>query len=298
MRVLVTGSHGLVGGALVSSMRATGHEVTPLVRGTPSAGEVHWDPAAGTIDAAGLEGHDAVVHLAGVGIADSRWDAQHKAAVRRSRVMGTELLARTLASLDRPPSVLASGSAVGVYGDRGEEELTEASPRGSGFLADVVDDWEQAAGPAAEAGIRVALLRTGVVLSAKGGALARQLLAFKLGLGGRIGSGRQYLSWITLDDEVAAIAHVLATDTLQGPVNLTAPGAVTNAEFTRALGRALRRPTVVPVPTVALKLLFGAEMVAEMLLAGQRVRPTALGSAGFAFGHPGIDEALRHVLGR
>ena len=205
-----------------------------------------WSPSAGTIDAAGLEGHDAVVHLAGVGIGDHRWTADHKAAVLDSRVKGTSLLAGTLAGLDRQPKVLASASAVGYYGDRGAQPVTEADGPGTGFLADVVRQWEDATAPAATAGIRVARLRSGVVLTDKGGALDKQLLAFKMGVGGRIGSGEQYLSWISLDDEVAAIRHVLDTDTIEGPVNLTAPAPVTNAEFTKALGTVLGRPTVLP----------------------------------------------------
>jgi len=298
VKVLVTGSHGLIGGELVAALRAGGHTVTPLVRGRPEAGQAAWDPDTGTIDAAALEGHDAAVHLAGVGIGDSRWTPEHKQAVLDSRVKGTGLLARTLASLSSPPAVLASGSAVGFYGDRGDEELTEASGPGAGFLADVVRRWEEAAAPAAEGGIRVAHLRSGVVLSAKGGALKKQLPAFKAGVGGRLGSGRQYLSWISLTDHVAATRHVLGTDSLKGPVNVTGPSPVANAEFTKTLGRVLGRPTVLPVPTVALNLLFGKEMVDEMLLGGQRVLPAALEASGFRFSHPEIEPALRAALGR
>ena len=297
MKVLVTGSHGLIGSELVADLRAGGHTVTALVRGRPQPGEAAWDPAAGTVDAAALEGHDAAVHLAGVGIGDHRWTPEHKRAVLQSRVQGTGLLARTLASLSRPPAVLASGSAVGFYGDRGDEELTEESGAGSGFLAGVVQQWEEAAAPAADAGIRVAYLRSGVVLSAKGGALQKQLLPFKLGIGGRLGTGRQYLSWIAMTDHLAATRHVLATESLRGPVNVTAV-PVTNAEFTAALGRVLRRPPVMPVPTAALHLLFGREMVSEMMLAGQRVLPAALEASGFRLRYPEIEVALRHELGR
>lgn len=297
MRVLVTGSHGLIGGELVADLRAGGHTVTPLVRRAADAGEVSWDPAAGTIDAAALEGHDAAVHLAGVGIGDARWTPGHKKAVLESRVKGTGLLARTLASLSSPPPVLASGSAVGYYGDRGDEELTEQSGPGSGFLSEVVQQWEAAAAPAADAGIRVAYLRSGVVMSAKGGGLKKQLLPFKAGIGGRIGSGRQYLSWIAAADHASATQHVLATESLHGPVNLTAI-PVTNAEFTAALGRVLRRPTVMPVPTLALDLLFGRQMVAEMMLVSQRAVPAALEASGFRFRFPEIEPALRHELGR
>jgi len=297
VKVVVTGSHGLIGSELVAALRAGGHTVTPLVRRAAGPGEATWDPAAGTIDAAALERHDAVVHLAGVGIGDHRWTPKHKQAVLESRVQGTGLLARTLASLSSPPPVMASGSAVGYYGDRGDEELTERSAPGTGFLADVVQRWEAATAPAADAGIRVAVLRSGVVMSAKGGSLKKQLLPFKAGIGGRIGSGRQYLSWISMTDHVAATRHVLATDSLRGPVNLAAP-PVTNAEFTAALGRVLRRPTVMPVPTVALNVLFGPQMVSEMMLVSQRVLPAALEASGFRFRFPEIEPALRHELGR
>ena len=265
-------------------------------RAPTGASEVRWDPATESIDAAALEGHDAAVNLAGAGIGDRRWTAKHKVAIRDSRVQGTDLLARTLASLDRPPAVLASGAAVGFYGNRGDEELTEESGPGTGFLAGVVEEWEAATAPAREAGIRVATLRSGVVLSPRGGALGRQLLPFRLGLGGRLGSGNQWFSWISLDDEVGAIRHVLTHDDVVGPVNVTAPGPVTNGEFTRSLGRALRRPTVLPTPTVALWLLFGREMVAEMLLTSHRVLPAVLTASGYSFRHPAVDAALTELL--
>jgi len=215
-----------------------------------------------------------------------------------SRVQGTGLLARTLAGLSTPPSVLASGSAVGFYGYELELPVTEASPRGAGFLADVVTAWEGAAAPAAEAGIRVVNIRSGVVLTAKGGALKKQLLPFKLGLGGRLGAGEQWLSWISLDDEVAAILHILTTDSLHGPVNVTSPEPITNADFTATLARVLKRPAVIPVPTPALQALFGEEMTKEMLLGGQRVLPGELQTSGFEFAHPSLEGALRHTLGR
>ncbi len=299
MRVAVTGSHGLIGTALVESLTADGHQVSSLVRGDPKGPhELRWSPAAGTIDAAGLEGHDAVVHLAGVGIGDHRWTDEHKAAVLDSRVQGTSLLATTLAGLDRPPTVLASASAVGYYGDTGSRAVTEADGPGTGFLADVVQQWEAATEPAAKAGIRVARFRSGVVLTDRGGALDKQLLPFKMGLGGRVGTGEQYLSWISLDDEVAAIRHLLVTASIDGPVNLTAPEPVTNAEFTKALGAVLGRPTVMPVPKIALHTMFGKEMVAEMLLAGQRVLPAVLQASGFAFVDQEIEAALRRILGK
>lgn len=297
MKVVVTGSHGLIGGELVAQLTGDDHQVTRLVRGAAGPGEAAWDPAAGTIDAGKLEGHEAVVHLAGAGIGDHRWTDDHKRAVLDSRVRGTDLLARTLAGLASPPQVLVSGSAVGFYGDRGDAELTEASGPGTGFLAGVVAAWEGAATPAADAGIRVVTVRTGVVLSPKGGALKKQLLPFKLGVGGRLGSGRQHLSWIALDDEVAALRHVVTTDGLSGPVNATSPHPVTNAEFTATLARVLHRPALLPVPTLALHALFGRQMVAEMMLGGQRVLPAALQASGFTFAHPRLEEALRGMLG-
>ncbi|MGH9189029.1 MAG: TIGR01777 family oxidoreductase [Acidimicrobiales bacterium] len=299
MKVVVTGSHGLIGGALRASLQEAGHDVTRLVRGSAAHGigrAVSWDPAGGTVDAEGLEGHDAVVHLAGAGVGDHRWTESYKAEIRDSRVRGTDLLARTLAALRDPPRVLASGSAVGFYGDRGDEELTEADGPGDGFLSEVVQAWEKAAEPANDAGIRVVRLRTGVVMSCKGGALRKQLLPFKLGIGGRLGTGRQYLSWIAITDLVAAITHTLADESMAGPVNLTAPNPVTNAEFTRTLGRVLHRPTVLPVPNLALHALFGREMTNDQLLGGQRVLPAALTAAGFTFAHPQLEPALRHEL--
>jgi hypothetical protein len=296
VKVVVTGSHGLIGGELVAELGRQGHDVTRLVRADPRPGEARWDPAAGTVEAAKLEGHDAVVHLAGVDIGDHRWTDAHKRAVLDSRVQSTALLARTLAGLSSPPRVLASGSAVGFYGDRGDAPLTEADGPGTGFLAEVVTAWENAAAPAADAGIRVAFVRTGVVMTGKGGALKKQLLPFKLGAGGRLGSGRQWLSWISLDDEVAALLHVLSTDGLSGPVNLTSPEPVTNATFTATLGRVLHRPAIIPVPTIALDALFGKEMVREMMLGGQRVLPAALEASGFTFAHADLEDALRHAV--
>lgn len=294
---MVTGSSGLIGSALVRSLEADGHQVTRLVRKPPSGpAEVSWDPATGTIDAGALEGHDAAVHLAGANIGARRWTDEYKAKLVDSRMKGTGLLIRTLAALDRPPKVLASGSAVGFYGDRGDEELTELSPPGTGFLAELVQRWEAAAAPAAEAGIRVAYLRSGIVQSAAGGALGPQLLPFKLGLGGRIGSGRQWLSWIGIDDEAGAIGHVLEHESLSGPVNLTAPNPVTTAEYARTLGRVLHRPTVLPIPTPVLQLKLGRELVAEMLLGGQRVLPAALQASGFAFRHPHLEDALASTI--
>lgn len=295
-RIAVTGATGFIGGALVRSLRAGGHEVVRVVRRDPQPGDCRWDPAAQTIDAAALDGVDAVVHLAGAGIADRKWTAEHRRDVLESRVQGTRLLATTLAGLSARPAVLASGSAIGIYGDRADEELTEASESGSGFLADVVRAWEAETAPAAAAGIRVAHLRTGIVLDPSGGALRQQILPFKLGLGGRLGSGRQWLPWISLEDEVRAIEHVLADDRLRGPVNLVGPAPVTNAAFTKALGAALHRPTLLPIPLLPLKLRFGADMVQEMLLSSSRVLPTRLQETGFSFRHAEIGAALRDLL--
>ena len=299
MRVLVTGSSGLIGRELVAELGRQGHETTRLVRRPGAgAGEASWDPSAGTIEAAKLEGHDWVVHLAGAGIGDHKWSDDHKRTVLDSRVQGTGLLARTLAQLDQPPRALASGSAVGYYGYESGEAMTEASPKGRGFLADVVAAWEEAAAPAQEAGIRTVRLRSGVVLTAKGGALKKQLLPFKLGAGGRLGTGQQWLSWISLEDEVAAILHLLASEGTQGPVNVTSPEPVTNAEFTATLAKVLKRPAFMPVPTPALHALFGKEMTKEMLLGGQKVLPAKLQESGYTFAHPGLEDALRHTLAR
>jgi uncharacterized protein (TIGR01777 family) len=299
MRVLVTGSSGLIGRELVAELGRQGHEVTRLVcRPAATAGEAAWDPSAGTLEAAKLEAHDAAVHLAGAGIGDHRWSDDHKRAVLDSRVQGTGLLARTLAGLDRPPAVLISGSAVGYYGYESDQPMTETSPKGRGFLADVVAAWEEAAAPAQEAGIRTVRIRSGVVLTAKGGALKKQLLPFKLGFGGRLGDGQQWLSWISLEDEVAAIIHLLTSEATEGPVNVTSPQPVTNKEFTATLARVLHRRALVPVPTPALHVLFGREMTKEMLLGGQRVLPTALEASGYVFEHLTLEGALRSTLGR
>lgn len=299
MKVLVTGSSGLIGRELVAELARQGHETTRLVRRPAAgAGEATWDPSAGTIETAKLEGHDAAVHLAGAGIGDHKWSDDHKRAVLDSRVQGTGLLARTLAHLDQPPKVLVSGSAVGYYGYESGEPMTEASPKGNGFLADVVAAWEDAAAPAQDAGIRTVKVRSGVVLTAKGGALKKQLLPFKLGAGGRLGDGKQWLSWISLDDEVAAIIHLLTSEATDGAVNVTSPEPVTNAEFTATLARVLKRPAFMPVPTAALHVLFGMDMTKEMLLGGQKVLPTRLQESGYAFAHPGLEDALRHTLGR
>jgi uncharacterized protein len=299
MKILLTGSHGLIGTGLVPALTARGHRTVRLVRApaAPPPGDVVWDPATGHVaDPARLDGLDAVVHLAGENIASGRWTQARKARIRESRVRGTRLLAEALARLPHPPRALVCASAVGYYGDRGEEVLREESPPGTGFLAEVCRDWEAAADPARRAGIRVVALRTGLVLSPAGGALARLLPVFRLGLGGRLGSGRQYASWIAIDDVVGAILHLLESDAVTGPVNLVAPHPVTNREFTAALGRALRRPALLAVPAWALRIALGE--TAGELLASVRAEPAKLRGAGYAFRHPDVEEALRALLGR
>jgi uncharacterized protein len=295
--VVISGSSGLIGSALVGSLTAGGHRPIRLVRRRPEPGadEVRWDPAAGHIDADALEGVDAVVHLAGAGIGDRRWNEAYKREILESRTRGTTLLASTLAALRNPPRRFLSASGIGIYGSRGSEVLTEDSRPGTGFLAEVVVQWEAAARAAVDAGIDTAFLRTGIVQSRHGGALAKQLLLFRLGLGGRIGSGTQYLPWITLDDHVAATRFLLENP-VTGPVNLTSPNPVTNLVYTKALGRVLRRPTLVPVPTFAPKVLLGREMTEELLLVSQRALPTRLEAAGFRFQHREVEPALRAVL--
>ena len=290
--VAVTGATGLIGSALTRSLRDDGHTVRPVVRRpSPDPGAVLWDPDAGTIDAAGLTGVDAVVHLAGAGIGDKRWSAARKAEILDSRTRGTDLIARTLAELDPPPRVLVSGSAIGYYGSRGDEELDESSPPGDDFVAEVVQAWEAAAQPAVDAGIRTAYLRTSLVLARHGGVLPRLALPFRLFLGGRLGRGTQWMSWVTLADEVAAIRFLLDGD-IAGPVLVAAPEPVTNAEMAHAIGAALHRPSVVPTPAFALRLALGHELADTLLFASQRARPGVLADAGFRFAHPDIASAL------
>jgi uncharacterized protein (TIGR01777 family) len=296
MDVAVTGSTGLIGQALKPALEQAGHRVVPVVRSQAAGEAVRWDPDRGEIDAGGLEGVGAVVHLAGEGIGNRRWNAEHKARVKDSRVRGTTLLAETLAKLGKPPKVLVSGSAVGYYGDRGDEVLTESSRPGSDFLAEVCTAWEASADPAREAGIRVAHVRTGIVLSGRGGVLPKMVLPFKFGAGGKLGSGRQWVSWIALADEVAAIVHLLGDDSLSGPFNLAAPNPVTNTDMTKAIGAALHRPTLIPAPAFALKAVLGPEMADELLLVSQRALPTRLLDSGFTFRYPDLDEALRVAL--
>ena len=302
-RVLITGSSGLVGSALTRLLLGNGYEVRRLVRdgGTRTAVEgvttARWNPARGQLDPESVSGCDAVVHLAGAGIADARWSAERKRVIRESRVMGTDLLARALAAAPSPPPVLVSASATGYYGNRGDLVLDEGSGSGFGFLSQVAQAWEAATAPASEAGIRVVHLRIGVVLSPKGGALARMLTPFKAGLGGPLGDGRQFWSWIALDDLVAAVLHAVREDSLQGAVNACTPDPVRVSEFASVLGRVLHRPAFLRVPGFILKLLLG-EMAEELLLASTRVRPAKLLESGFVFGLPTLEPALRDLLDR
>jgi len=302
MKILVTGSTGLVGRSLVPFLTTGGHTVTRLVRhaASPNAGQeptVRWDPILGTIDQAGLEGHDAVVHLAGENIAGGRWNDRQKKAIRDSRLHGTQLVCDALLKLRNPPKTLVCASAVGFYGDRGDEILDEKSPVGAGFLAEVCREWEAATESVRLRGMRVVNLRFGMVLSPAGGALQKMLLPFKLGLGGIIGSGRQFWSWIEIDDAVGAILHALTHDQLAGPVNAVAPNPSTNRDFTKTLGQVLRRPTVLPMPAFAARLALG-QMADDLLLASTRVVPRRLEETGYAFRYSQLEPALRHVLGR
>ena len=298
MRVVVTGSRGLVGSALVPFLTTGGHRVIRLVRGSPGGpDEIGWNPARGLPDASPLEGIDAAVHLAGENIAAGRWTPTRKAEIRRSRVEGTRRLCESLARLAQPPKVLVSASAVGFYGDRGAEVLTEDSDPGGGFLADVCREWESATEPASRAGIRVVNLRLGMVLSPTGGALRKMLLPFRLGAGGRVGTGEQFVSWIALDDAVGVIHHALDNNAVRGPVNAVAPGPVSNAEFARTLARILRRPALLPLPAVAARLAFG-EMADALLLSGARVMPARIQASGYRFRFPDLEAALRHLTGR
>ena len=296
MHVTITGASGLIGSALTDHLRADGHTVSRLVRSAPAiASDRQWDPAAGQLDPAALDGVDAVVHLAGAGIGDHRWTATYRQTVLSSRVRSTDLLARTLAGMADGPKILLSGSAIGFYGNRGDEELDETSAAGTGFLADVCTQWEAATATAEAAAVRVAHLRTGIVLSRKGGALKKLLPLFKLGLGGRFGNGKQWQSWISIDDEVAAISHLLGAD-VAGAVNLTAPNPVTNRDFTRILAEVLHRPGVLAVPKFAPGLLLGRDLADHLLFQGQRVLPHALRESGYTFRHETLDAALENLL--
>jgi uncharacterized protein (TIGR01777 family) len=296
VKVAVSGASGLIGSALVPALEAAGHDVVRLVRRQPEApNEVEWDPSAGTIDAERLAGVDAMVCLNGATL-DKRWTEKRKAVIRESRVASAALLARTAAELDPRPAAFVSAGGTGIYGDRGDEVLTEESPPGQGFLAEVGRAWEAAADPARATGVRVVSFRQGIVLTRAGGALARMLTPFKLGVGGRVGSGRQWWSWVALPDAIAAYRFVLEND-VSGPVNLSAPNPATNEQFVKALGRALGRPTVFPLPAIAVKTMFG-EMGVAVLLEGQRALPARLLDAGFQFSETSIDGALERALER
>ncbi|WP_328846355.1 TIGR01777 family oxidoreductase [Streptomyces sp. NBC_00258] len=293
-RIAVAGASGLIGSALVRSLTADGHEVVRLVRRTPRAkDEVEWDPERQYVDAAGLVGCDAVVNLAGAGIGDHRWTDEYKRKIRDSRLLGTAALAEAVASLDRPPQVFVNGSAMGIYGDTGERAVDESAPPAIGFLPSLCVEWEEAAAPAEEAGVRTVFARTGLVVAAKGGAWGRLFPLFKAGLGGRMGDGRQYWSYIALHDHVAALRFLIDSESLSGPFNLTAPEPLTNREITAAMGRVLHRPTLFAVPAPVLKLVLGE--MAQEVLGSQRVLPTRLLESGFTFAFPGIEEAIRAV---
>ncbi|MEO3973053.1 TIGR01777 family oxidoreductase [Streptomyces sp. CAU 1734] len=295
MRIAIAGSSGLIGTALAHSLRSDGHEVVRLVRRPARAGdEVRWDPDRQFVDTAGLAGCGAVVNLAGAGVGDHRWTPEYRRRIRDSRVLGTAALAEAVASLDTPPRVLLNGSAVGYYGDTGSRTVDETAPPGEGFLPGVCVEWEEAAAPAEEAGIRTAFARTGLVVSRRGGAWARMFPLFRAGLGGRLGSGRQYWSFISLHDEVAALRHILDTESLSGPVNCTAPFPVTNREITAAMGRVLRRPAVLAVPAPVLRTVLGE--MAEDVLGSQRAVPRRLLDSGFSFAFPDIDDAITAAL--
>ena len=297
MKILVSGSHGLVGKALTHALTDEGHEVVRLVRRERSVGspEVEWYPDQGRIDAARLEGIEAAIHLAGDNIAGGRGTARKKRTIRESRVQGTLLLSEALASLSRPPSIVISASAIGIYGNRGDELLTEQSLPGKDFLANVCIDWEAATISATEKGIRTTHARFGVILDAREGALAKMLPPFRAGIGGKIGAGNQWMSWVALDDVVAALKFLLADRTIQGPVNVVAPNPVTNEEFTKTLGRVLSRATFLPMPAFAARLAFG-EMADALLLSSQKVEPAVLEDNGFLFTWPTLEPALKHIL--
>jgi uncharacterized protein len=296
MKILIGGSHGLVGTALIKSLEAAGHEVFRLVRYAPhSKTEVEWSPDRYSIALARIEGFDAVVNLAGESIAEGRWTDEKKRRIRESRVKGTKLLGDALANLTVPPRTFICASAIGYYGNRGDEILTEASPPGNDFLANVCAEWEQATAFATAKGIRVVNTRFGIILDAEGGALKKMLPPFRMGAGGRIGSGKQWMSWIALHDVIGALNFALTNDSLRGPVNFVAPNPVTNAEFTKTLGSVLSRPTLFPIPAFAIKLMFG-EMGEALLLGGQRVAPKLLTAEGYEFRYSRLGKALSHIL--
>ena len=298
MRIVVSGSTGFIGTALVRAIEQRGDDVVRLRRGAAGDAGPVWDPEAGTISDDAFDGADAVIHLAGEGIGEKKWTPEQKRRILESRTKGTTLIARTLAQRSNKPAVLVSGSAVGYYGDRGDEILDEDSSSGDDFLADACRQWEAAAQPVVAAGIRLVTIRTGIVLDPRGGVLKQLLPPFRFGLGGRTGSGRQWMSWITLGDAVGAILHAVDHDSMRGPVNLTAPNPATNAGLTHALGKALHRPTALPTPLFPLKMIYGSELVAALLVAGQRVTPSRLLDNAYPFAHTELEPAFREMLGR
>ncbi len=297
MKVLITGSTGLIGTALEESLSANGHKVRGLLRSNFAKGDPHWNPEEGVIDLGNFTQIDAVIHLAGENISEGRWNEAKKARIRDSRVLGTKLIAEFLAKLEHKPKVFISGSAIGFYGSRGEEEVDENSKPGEGFLPDVSKEWDEAAKPAHNAGIRVVNIRTGVVLSLSGGALKKMLFPFKMGMGGVVGNGKQYMSWVSIDDEVEMIQFAMTNDSISGPVNLVSPNPVSNYQFTKTLGRALRRPTMFPMPAFMARLMFG-EMADDLLLASTRVIPRKLINAGYKFQHSTLENALQFLFRR
>lgn len=298
MKVLISGSHGLVGSTLIKSLESDGHELVRLVRHPPTgASEIEWSPQRYSIALARLEGFDAVIHLAGESIAEGRWNEEKKRRIRESRVKGTRLLSDSLANIKHPPKSFLCASAIGYYGNRGDEILTESSPPGDDFLAEVCVEWEKASEEAVQKGIRTVNLRFGIILDSKGGALAKMLPPFRMGVGGKIGTGRQWMSWIALDDVVGAIKRALTNETLSGPVNFVAPNPVTNREFTKTLGKVLSRPTLFSIPAFGARLAFG-EMADALLLSSQRVEPERLKKAGYQFRYSELKGALRHVLAK
>lgn len=299
MKILISGSSGLIGTALLDSFKERGHKITRLVRDESQMAEdtVLWDPEHRELKPEEFEGFDAVIHLAGENISSGRWTDKKKQKIRDSRVINTHMLAELLARLKKPPSLFISASAIGYYGDRGDEIMTESSSSGEGFLADVCQKWEEASNAARSAGIRVVNLRTGIVLSTKGGALSKMLVPFRLGLGGVVGSGKQYMSWISIDDHIGIILHIINTESLSGPVNAVSPNPVTNQRFTKTLGRVLKRPTLFPLPAFLARLILG-EMADALLLSSTRVVPVALQESGYSFLYPQLEPALKHLLGR
>ena len=295
MKVAVTGSSGLIGTSLVSFLSKKDIVVSKILRENPEDDDISWKPEDGDWNSAFTGGVDGIVHLAGESVASGKWTRKKKEKIRNSRIEGTKRLCEHILKLPTPPSVLVCASAIGYYGNRGVEFLNEGSPRGSGFLPDVCLGWEEAAESVSKAGIRVVNVRFGIVLSKDGGALAKMMTPFKIGMGGKIGSGTQYMSWIAMDDVTSAIYHTLITESLKGPVNVTAPNPVTNKEFTTTLGEVLKRPAVVPIPAFAAKLAFG-EMANDLLLASTKVAPKRLSDSGYKFQYPELENALKHVL--